>query len=187
MSGCWCVWVSAVSGLLRCVQNVMIQIAPLGLHKTSVMSALCPLRVRRGPSNKEGISSCSSLTPRLPPLPAPVPRTQLTFITHIIRNTSSYKVVWDVFLTVCNSIRGVIFWVYFNADGNASVPHELTPRYKIHIALSLSHKGCEQKLSSYLDHKVQSSHISHFLGLLSLCVSCFSRVWLYIPVKCKQT
>ena len=38
-----------------------------------------------------------------------------------------------------------------------SVPYLRYP--EIRITLSRSHKGCAQKLSSYLDHKVQRAHI----------------------------
>ena len=48
-----------------------------------------------------------------------------------------------------------------------------TRRYESHSRSS--HKGCEQKLSSYLDHKVQSSHIfSLFSTFITLSVMFWS-------------
>ena len=81
-----------------CEQNVMIQIAPLGLHKTS----WAHVRAVSGQAwITKGISSCSSLTPRLPLL------RQLAFITHdgdswVLTQTSHNR-------AVCHLIRGVTF------------------------------------------------------------------------------
>ena len=146
-----------------CEQNVMIQIAPLGLHKTS----WAHVRAVSGQAwITKGISSCSSLTLSLPLL------RQLGFITHdgdswVLTQTSHNR-------AVCHLIRGVTFLADFTDDEcPCNVPCAVSrdTRYASH---SRSHKGCEQKLSSYLDHKVQSSHI---FSLLSTFITLYVMFW----------
>ena len=158
-----------------CEQNVMIQIAPLGLHKTS----WAHVRAVSGQAwITKGISSCSSLTPRLPLL------RQLGFITHdgdswVLTQTSHNR-------AVCHLIRGVTFLADFTDDECpcCNVPCAV-PRDTRYASHSRSHKGCEQKLSSYLDHKVQSSHI---FSLLSTFITLYVMFWSWDsflePVKC---